>query len=300
MDFGEIDKALIPTVDFSLPADPPITRSVLSGAAVSDLKVYVGCAKWGRSDWVGMIYPEKTSEAKFFKEYVKHFNSIELNATFYRMPKPEQVRKWKADAELSNKTFLFCPKFTQSISHFRRLKNAEEPTERFLAAIHEFGDRLGPSYLQMNEQYAPKNLESLLAYLNYLPKDLNMFLELRHPEWFTDQHAFNTVLDTLHELGHGILITDATGRRDCVHMNLTVPHAFIRFVGNGLHPTDFERVDAWINRLEQWISNGLQSIYFFLHQHDEKDTPILADYTIAKMNERLKLNLSRPNFISKT
>ena len=80
-------------------------------------------------------------------------------------------------------------------------------------------------------------------------------------------------------------------------MELTSSAAFIRFVGNGLHPTDFSRIDAWAERLADWKDQGLKKIYFFLHQHDEKDTPVLADYTIRKFNEKLETNIPRPVFI---
>ena len=101
----------------------------------------------------------------------------------------------------------------------------------------------------------------------------------------------------MHSLKKGSVITDAAGRRDCVHMELTTPDAFIRFVGNGLHPADFSRIDAWIERLVTWKDQGLNKIYFFLHQHDEKDTPILADYTIKKFNEKLGTDLQPPGLI---
>mgnify|MGYP002336150891 CR=1 FL=1 len=101
----------------------------------------------------------------------------------------------------------------------------------------------------------------------------------------------------MHSLNKASVITDASCRRDCVHIELSTPYTFIRFVGNGLHPADFSRIDAWADRLADWKNQGLNKIYFFLHQHDEKDTPILADYTIKKNNEMLGTNLPGPVFI---
>jgi uncharacterized protein YecE (DUF72 family) len=81
-------------------------------------------------------------------------------------------------------------------------------------------------------------------------------------------------------------------------MELPTPHAFIRFVGNNLHPTDFIRIDEWAEQLKEWKKKGLQSLYFFLHQHDEAHTPVLAEYTIKKFNEVLNLKLKLPALIA--
>lgn len=300
MDFGRIEQDLIAHVDFSLPPDTELTKTVLAEAKKpADLKIYVGCAKWGRKEWVGMIYPEKTKEAKFLDEYVKHFNSIELNAVFYKMPSEDQIIKWKEKAELERPDFLFCPKFTQGISHIKRLKGAEELTSTYLHNISAFGKYLGPNFLQLSDNFGPKNIDILQTYLQQLPNDFDVFVELRHKDWYTDLVARKDVFEIFHKLNKGAIITDATGRRDCVHMELPTPEAFIRFVGNGLHPTDYTRIDEWVDRISEWVNQGLQTVYFFLHQHDEKDTPILADYTIEKMNEKLGTNLKRPGFIPK-
>lgn len=300
MDFGKVSEDLLPDLDFTLAPDPELTKQVLKNSSndVSLLRAYVGCAKWGRKEWVGMIYPPKTKEACFLDEYVKHFNSIELNAVFYMMPKTDQIRSWKEKAQKERADFKFFPKVTRSISHIKRLKSAEEDTNTYLQRISEFGDTLGPCFLQLSDNFGPKNLEILRSYLEQLPKDFHVFVEVRHPDWFADTNARKEFFLVLQQLNKGAVITDASGRRDCVHMELPTPHAFIRFVGNGLHPTDYQRIDEWVCRLKSWNDQGLKSVYFFLHQHDEKDTPVLADYTIGKMNEVLGTRLPRVHFLN--
>ena len=263
MDFGFVPQEQLQEVDFSLPPDSPLTQSILNGAK-ANTQVYVGCAKWGRKEWVGLIYPEKTKEVKFLDEYVKHFNSIELNAVFYNMPKKEQIRIWKEKAEAAKQDFKFCPKFTRSISHIRRLKNAEEDTTRYLESISEFGSFLGNSFLQLSDNFGPKNFDVIKKYLEGLPKDFDVSVEVRHPEWYEDKIARKDFFEMLRDLGTKSVITDASGRRDCVHMELSTPDAFIRFVGNGLHPTDFARIDEWAERLKHWKDKGLKTLYFFL------------------------------------
>ncbi|WP_316815221.1 DUF72 domain-containing protein [Pedobacter nyackensis] len=301
MDFGKVAANEIASVDFTLPKDGKQTALTLSGhQSVKEPAFYVGCAKWGRKEWVNMIYPLKTKEVDFLDQYVKHFNSIELNAVFYSIPSADLIRKWKQKAEEnSNNGFVFCPKFSRTISHIKRLKDAEVPTDLYLSSIHEFGQFLGPCFLQLGDNFGPKNFDVLENYLKLLPVDLEVFVELRHEEWFTDEIARARLFEMLARLKKGAVITDASGRRDCVHMELTIPEIFIRFVGNGqeFKESDFARIDEWVGRIKNWLDKGLKKVYFFLHQHDEKDTPILADYTIRQFNKHLGANVPTINFI---
>ena len=304
MDFGKVAATEIAAVDFTLPPDGKQTAITLEeGKPVKkDPSFYIGCAKWGRKEWVNMIYPPKTKEADFLDQYVKHFNAIELNAVFYSIPNADLIRKWKQKAqENSNNGFVFCPKFSRTISHIKRLKDAEVPTDLYLSSIHEFGEFLGPCFLQLGDNFGPKNFDILENYLKLLPVDLELFVELRHEEWFSDPAVRAQLFEMLHRLKKGAAITDATGRRDCLHMELTIPEIFIRFVGNGqdFKASDFARIDDWVLRIKSWLDKGLEKVYFFLHQHDEKDTPILADYTIRKFNQHLGAGVATIEFIGK-
>jgi len=297
MEFGKVSPEELSNIDFTLPPDAPLTVATLASAKNNQpMQVHVGCAKWGRKEWVGQIYPPKTKDANFLDEYVKHFDCIELNATFYNVYPPATIAKWKEKAD-SNPDFKFCPKFSQSISHIKRLKNAEEVTTTFYEGIAAFGEKLGPLFLQLSDNYTPKSLPELRAYLEHLPTDVPVYVEVRHKEWFANPEARDGLFNMLRDLNTGAVITDASGRRDCLHMTLPTPHAFIRYVGNGLTPGDYARVDSWIERIKQWRDMGLQSCWFFMHQHDEQYSPVLADYTVKRLNEALGLSLRRPHFI---
>jgi len=297
MDFGKVPDSELDNIDFTLPDDHGDTdrllRSLKSKAKKKKPQVYVGCAKWGRKEWVGKIYPPKTKVKDFVTHYVKQFNCLELNATHYRIPDPSWIERWKADA---GKDFKFCPKFPQVISHMRRLKNCERETDEFLKAIEGFGVNLGTSFLQMPPNYPPKNYKELEVYLKTLPKNFKLTVELRHPEWFKDSGPVNETFDAVRKLGHGMIITDAAGRRDCLHMRLTNGEAFVRFVGNSLHPTDYTRIDEWVQRLKKWLTGGIERVYFIMHMHDEKDSPELTAYTIKELNKHCKLDLKGPEF----
>ncbi len=76
MEFGRVEPEELEKVDFSLLTEPAFNKTILSGKKNKDAKVYVGCAKWGRQEWVGKIYPPKTKEKDFLQHYVDHYNSI--------------------------------------------------------------------------------------------------------------------------------------------------------------------------------------------------------------------------------
>ena len=299
MEFGRVPTEELPFIDFTLPPDPELTVKTLTSAKSNKpFEARVGCAKWGRKEWLGKIYPPKTKDANFLDEYVKHFDCIELNATFYNLYPASTISKWK-DKAASSPDFKFCPKFSQSISHIRRLKNAEELTTQYYTGIMAFGDQLGPLFLQVGDNFTPKSLPELTAYLEHLPKDVPVFVEVRHKDWFAVKENRDNLFNMLHRLNIGAVITDASGRRDCVHMELPTPHAFIRFVGNSLDKTDYKRVDDWVARIKEWKEKGLQSVWFFMHQHDERYSPELCDYVVDELNNALGLKLHRPEFIDK-
>ena len=247
-----------------------------------------------RMDWE--IYPKGTKDANFLDEYVKHYNSVELNATHYKLYNNADLQKWVD--KVKNKNFKFSPKVYQSISHFGSFKDKKFLTDTFLESIMTFGKHLGPVFLQVSDRFAPKRKEELFEYLQSLPKDVQFFLEVRHPDWFL-KPANEELFQKLKQLKIGAVITDTAGRRDCCHMHLTIPKTFIRYVGNSLHKTDFPRIDSWVKRIKYWIENGIQEVNFFMHMHEEATSPELTIYLVDKLNKACNLNLPAPKFIEK-
>lgn len=295
MDFGKVPEKELEEIDFSLPAEPAWNKKILPGTRTEKPQVYLGCAKWGRKEWLGKIYPKGTKDAQFLDHYIHHYNSIELNATHYQIYGPDMISRWAEKAKGLH--FKFCPKVPQAISHYSSFTNVDKMTDDFLAGITAFGNHLGPVFLQVSEKYSPRRRDNLLNYLASLPKDLQFFLEVRHPDWFADKAILKDLLSFLKEKDIGFVITDAAGRRDCAHMYLTVPKCFIRYVGNSLHPTDYTRIDDWVKRLTHWIDKGVQEIYFFMHMHNEAYSPELTVYVADQLNAACGLHLKKPNFI---
>ena len=294
MEFGRVLANELDKIDFSLPQEPAANKLVLKKTK-KKAHVYLGCAKWGRKEWIGKIYPKGTKDAQFLDHYVQHYNSIELNATHYKVYNSSEITKWANKA--AGKDFKFCPKVTNSISHYSGFNNVDFLTTAFLEGIMAFGDNLGPVFLQVSEKYSPNQRDKLYKYLETLPTDIQFFLEVRHPDWFAKADIRKELFDTLRALKLGAVITDTAGRRDCAHMELTIPKAFIRYVGNSLHETDYSRTDEWVNRMKYWLDNGLQELYFFMHMHDEAFSPELTVYLVDKLNAECGLELQKPKFV---
>ena len=295
MEFGRVAPALLETIDFTLPKEPASNKLVLSGDKNADAKIYIGCAKWGRKEWIGKLYPKGTKDIDFLKQYVKHYNSIELNATHYKIYGKEAIEKWAAFAK--GQDFKFCPKVPQLISHYSNFNNTDELTTAFLEGILAFKEHLGPIFLQVSEKYSPAKKDILFKYLESLPTDLQFFLEVRHPDWFNNKKLEKELFDTLRSLNIGAVITDTAARRDCAHMNLTLPKTFIRYVGNSLHASDYTRIDDWVKRIKHWLDIGLEELYFFMHMHEEALSPELTIYLVEQLNKKCGLNLKPPVFV---
>ncbi len=296
MEFGRVDEALLDKVDFSLPKEPAWNKSILKGRPAKKAKVYLGCAKWGRPEWVGKIYPPKTKEKDFLQHYVNHYNSIELNATHYRIWGEAGIAKWAEKAK--GKDFKFCPKMYQGVTHRGSLLGKDFVTNEYFRGIVAFKEHLGPIFIQVSDSFSPKRKAELFTYLKTLPTDLEYFLEVRHPDWFAKENEREEMFSFLKENNMGAVITDTAGRRDCAHMHLTIPKAFIRYVGNSLHATDYTRCDAWVKRMKTWLKGGMEELYFFMHMHDEATSPELTVYLVDKMNKELGLDLIKPTFVT--
>jgi uncharacterized protein YecE (DUF72 family) len=258
--------------------------------------VYVGCPIWANREWIGKIYPPGTREKDYLRLYTRQFNTIELNTTHYRIPDAQTVERWKHAASPG---FTFCPKIPQIISHERQLQSVEALTEEFCLSMAGLGDHLGISFLQLPPYFGPKNWRSLENFLSYFPSAIPLAVEFRHPDWF----AKNTWEQTLERLNYyriSTVMTDVAGRRDVLHQSLTTRTAVIRYVGNMRQPQDYSRLDAWATRLKCWLDQGLESVFFFVHEHDNIISPEVARHLIRQLNRQADLDLAEPSFVVQT
>ena len=281
MDFGRID---IRGVDFRLPEDAPITRRRVGQGAETRGRVYLGCPVWGNKEWVGEVYPPKTPAKDFLRAYAQHFDTVETNSTFYRLPDRVLMERW---AEQVPPHFRFCVKTPQSISHAATdFASKRDEIQRFSASLEGLGEKLGLVFLQLPPQLHTGEKRLLADLLRAFPKDLPLALELRHPSWFQDRPQWTRLCDYLASEGRALVITDVAGRRDVLHMSVPASYALVRFAGHALDPSDFSRLDAWAERLAGWMQGGLERLYFTMHQKRDLDCVPLVRYFAKVLQER--------------
>lgn len=278
MDFGSLDDSLLDSIDLSLPPDGSLTARALPGTLARAFKFRLGLTHWGRKEWAGKIYPPKTKDRDYLQFYGRQFNSIELNATHYKLYGKGGLAKW---AQTVPSGFTFCPKLFNGITHKGPLLGKQaQLAEVYEPFLEGFGTKLGPIFIQLPEWFGPQRTEELATFLDHLDRRFSYFLEVRDPQWFKTEGLF----ELLHRQGIGAVITDTAGRRDCAHMQLTLPRTFIRFVANDGHPTDFRRLEDWAQRLNDWRSRGMEEVDFFVHSRDENKVLEIAQRAVDIFN----------------
>ena len=194
--------------------------------------------------------------------------------------------------------FFILPQNVPGINSPWKTDGRHPLLNEFFRGVVAFEEHLGPVFVQVSDTFSPKRKQELFDFLLTLPKDLQFFLEVRHPDWFGKEKEREMMFEFLKANNMGAVITDTAGRRDCAHMHLTIPKAFVRYVGNSLHRTDYARTDTWVERMKYWLDHGLQELFFFIHMHDEATSPELTVYLVDKMNAMCGLYLIKPKFIS--
>lgn len=286
MKFGKVTHPEL--IDFSFPSTHKNTIYVLEKyERLNPPEVYVGCAKWNKADLKG-FYPRGTKDELAY--YSQQFNSIELNATFYRQFPAEQFEKWK---DKTPENFKFFPKLTQEISHWKRLEGVQEQVNYYLDCALRLEEKLGTIFLQLHSNFGPKNFERIKNFAKSWPSEIPLAIEVRHPDWFSDEHIFDEYIALLNEYNITNVIVDTAGRRDMMHMCLTSGEAFVRYVGAN-HSSDYTRLNDWVVRLGEWISMGLQKVHFFIHQNLEEESPLLAAHFIKQINATCGTHLKIP------
>ena len=297
MKFGKLQD--ISKVDFTLPQDAASNKALFDRLPKFDkAKIFIGCTGWSMKEWVGRVYPKGTKTKDYLQHYGKQFNTIELNTTHYRIPSFDMIQKWYKETPAD---FRFCPKIPQTISHRNDMGLRDGSLQLFCESIIGLKEKLGCCFMQMPPYFSVKEIARLRLFLEQFPHEIPLALEFRHESWFESEHNLSLASDLLMQYGKAIVITDVAGRRDVLHTRLTNQIAMVRYVGNAgektLHPTDFERLDAWVQKLKGWTEKGISEVYFFTHEPDNLLAPEAADYFAKAIQENIPAITRGPEFI---
>jgi uncharacterized protein YecE (DUF72 family) len=272
MDFGKLPS--VDNVDFSLPPEPPQNAALLAALPkTTKPTIYLGATGYNMKAWVGHWYPPGAKDKDFLRHYGSQFNTIEHNTTHYRIPEAPTVARWHEETPAD---FRFCPKIPQTISHARDLGLNGRELPLFCEAIAGLEEKLGCCFLQLPPHCSVRELNLLARFLEKFPSEIPLAVEVRHESFFQKNMVADDFFQLLQNHDVTTVISDVAGRRDVCHMRVTNQRVLIRFVGNKLHPSDYQRVEDWSGRLKTWLDAGLHEVCFFTHEPDNLLAPELA------------------------
>jgi uncharacterized protein YecE (DUF72 family) len=193
--------------------------------------------------------------------YSRHFRAVEIDSTFYGVPKRDAVAGWR---QRTPQGFCFTAKFPQIITHQRMLIGSDEVTGHFIKTMRELGEKLGPLLLQFSYQFGPERLDDLARYLDGLPTDLRYVVEIRNRDWY----------DT--EIGQMLRARGvALAMHDLYYMprraDITTDFVYIRWLGRRTGLKNFDRTQLdrrdeekwWAERVQSFLDQGLMVYGYF-------------------------------------
>lgn len=264
------------------------------------MTLYLGAPLWAHKPWVGDFLPAGTKPRDLLAQYSRRLNTVEGNTTFYALPDPATVARWRDNTP---EGFKFCLKVPQEISHRRRLLGCEADTATFVERLRLLGRRCGPAFLQLPPSFTGRNLDALRAYLSAWPREFSLAVEPRHADFFggAAEAEFDDILRGhgaarcvfatralfSAPASHGAEVREAQERKPRFpdREARTGPFAFVRYVCHPEIEANAEWLRPWVDRVGAWLAAG-DDVYFFVHHPDDTFAPAVARIFHALVAER--------------
>jgi len=244
--------------------------------------VRLGTSGWSYKSWVGVFYPEGTAPANYLRRYAEHFDTVEVDSTFYRTPTARMVDGWAAATPPG---FVFAAKVPQVITHEKRLQGCEAEVELFLDRMGRLGAKCGPLILQFEYTFHADQFETLAAFLKSLPSAFRYAVEVRHRSWFTE--AF---FGLLRERNVALVLHDLhyMPRLDRLTADLTVIRLLGRRADVPDEPFDEVRINrdreimGWVERIRRYRESGA-SIFAYANNRYQGHAPATVRSLLAAL-----------------
>jgi len=238
-------------------------------------EIRIGTSGWYYDHWKELFYPGGLTKSKWFEYYAQYFDTVEINNTFYHLPKEQTLRRWH---EIAPKDFLYAVKANRYITHIKRLKDSAEPLGRFFERVGLLKSRLGPILYQLPPSLQ-KDLGLLEAFIKLLPKRKTAVFEFRHKSWYSDD-TFNL----LNKSGVSFCIHDMPGKES--PRIVTGEVIYVRFHGttgrySGSYPkSQLQNWSKWLKDQAKKVS----AIYAYFnndaHGHAIKNAKQLKEHML--------------------
>jgi uncharacterized protein YecE (DUF72 family) len=210
--------------------------------------IRIGTSGWEYAHWVGDFYPRDLARDRRLEFYSDHFDTVEVNNSFYRLPEADVFAAW---ARRVPETFAFAVKASRYLTHLRRLREPAEPLERLWSRALELGHHLGPMLYQLPPRWRP-NHERLAAFLSAVPRGRAQAIEIRDRRWYGP-----VVSTMLADAGVALCIHDMPG--SAPRPDVVGPIVYLRFHGSGVKyggRYTAQRLTAWADRIAEWSALG--------------------------------------------
>jgi len=220
-------------------------------------RVFIGTSGWHYKHWLGLFYPPKFPANQMLDFYAQHFDTVELNNSFYHLPLPTSFDRWR---DSTRRNFVFAVKGSRFITHMKKLKDPESSTDRFFDVAERLGSKLGPVLFQLPPHWK-LNLERLEEFLQALPRGHQYVFEFRDESWIVKE-AF----DVLRRFNAAFCIHDLANMR--TPLEITADFSYVRFHGPGeakYHGSYSKReLKEWSDRINEW-RRQLKGIYVYFN-----------------------------------
>jgi len=230
------------------------------------MTLYVGTSGYSYKEWKGSFYPEKIAADQMLSFYATKLPSVEINNTFYRLPKRELIESWSSQVPPE---FRFVIKASQKITHMRRLKGATDETGYLMDTVATLEEKLGVVFFQLPPNFK-KDMERLGAFLDSLPKNTRIAFEFRHATWFDDE-----VYALLRAHNVALCLADTDEELE-VPLVSTADWGYIR-----LRRPEYTRPE--MIRWREWLETQSWKTAFVFFKHEAADGPLMAmDFLAVK------------------
>jgi uncharacterized protein YecE (DUF72 family) len=224
------------------------------------VKLWVGTSGYSYKPWLGNFYPERLAAKEMLRFYASRLPSVEINNTFYRLPKESVLQSWSEQVPAE---FRFVLKASQKITHIKRLKDAAAEVEYLFRVANALGSHLGAMLFQLPPNLR-KDIDRLKTFLSLLPNDREVAFEFRHPSWFDDE-----VFAQLRERNCALCMAE-TEESESSDLISTASWGYLR-----LRRPDYTGADL-MNWKERIWSNPWDHAFVFFKHEDEGIGPKLA------------------------
>jgi uncharacterized protein YecE (DUF72 family) len=217
--------------------------------------IHIGTSGWHYDHWKGPFYPDKISAVEMLPHYVGRFHTVEINNSFYQLPKKTTLELWKKTVP-SN--FVFAFKGSRYITHMKKLKDPSRGVPPLLEAARVLGEKLGPLLFQLPPHWRI-NLERLDAFLQFLPRDFRYAFEFRDPSWFTDR-----TYEMLAKREAAFCIYHLAGRLS--PKEVTTDFVYVRLHGpDGAYQGQYDgkTLSGWAGAFSTWQRQGKEIFCYF-------------------------------------